>query len=138
MLSEPNPELLAGVPNVEQLREYVLDTPPEDWQSEYAMVDGRLPLAGLRKDDQPIYLLGEMDVIVEGEVTIRLEASQLLQAWLDATPLETKQESTLKLATGRHKLVVRVEPAKAESPTLRASALKPEGSSAQIDIVAGQ
>jgi putative heme-binding domain-containing protein len=138
MLSEPNPELLAGVPNIEQLREYVLDTPPEDWQSEYAMVDGRLPLAELRKDDQPVYLLGEFDVVVEGEVTIRLEASQPLQAWLDATPLETKQESTLKLATGRHKLVVRVEPTKAENPTLRAAVLKPEGSTAQIDIVAGQ
>jgi putative heme-binding domain-containing protein len=137
VLTEPNSELLAGVPNVEQLREYVLDTPPEDWQGAYAMVDGRLPLAELAKNDQPIYLLGEIDVVVEGDVTIRLEASQPLQAWLDATPLEA-MESTLKLATGRHKLLVRVEPTKAENRTLRASVLKPDGSAAQIDIVAGQ
>jgi hypothetical protein len=138
VLSEPHAELLAGIPNVEQLREYVLDTPAEAWQSAYAMVDGRLPLSELRKDEQPLYLLGELDVVVDGEVMIRVESSQPLQAWLDATPLEAKSESTLDLAKGRHKLAVRIESAKAENPTLRVSVVKPVGSAAQIDIVAGQ
>ena len=138
VLSEPNAELLAAVPNVEQLREYVLDAPWEDWQPAYAMVNGQLPLAELSKEDQPLYLMGEIEVVVEGEVTIRLESSQPLQAWIDATPIEVKEETPVKLAAGRHKLIVRVAPAKAEKPMLRASVLKPAGSAAQIDIVAGQ
>lgn len=138
VISEPQPDLLSGIPNVEQVREYLLDTPAEDWQAAYAMVDGTLPLAELRKEDQPLYLLGELDVVVEGEVTIRIESTQTVQAWLDATPFEPKPDFTLKLAAGRHKLVLRVDPPQDGKATLRASILRPDDSTAQVDIVAGQ
>lgn len=138
VLSEPSAELVDSVPNVEQLREYVLDAPAEDWQPAYAMVNGQLPLAELAKEERPLYLMGEIEVVVEGEVSIRVESTQPWHAWLDATPLEAKEESTVKLTAGRHRLIVRVEPAKVENPLLRASVLKPEGSAAQIDVVAGQ
>jgi hypothetical protein len=82
--------------------------------------------------------MGEIEAVVAGEVAIRLESSESSQAWLDATPLETKQETPIKLTAGRHKLIVRVDRGKAEHPALRVSVLKPPGSDAQIDIVAGQ
>jgi putative heme-binding domain-containing protein len=138
VLNEPNPELLSGTPNVEQLREYVLDTPGEDWAPAYAMVDGRLPLAKLQHENQPIFLMGELDVVEEGEVIIGLESSQPLQAWVDATPLEAQEKSPVQLTKGRHKITIRVEPAKSDNPTLRVSVSKPEPSAAQFDIVAGQ
>jgi len=140
VLNEPSAELLAGVPNVEQLREYLLDTPPEDWRSAYGMVSGVLPLAELKKNDndQPLYLMGEVEVSVEGEVTFQIESTEAVQGWAGATPFDAKQPSTTKLAAGRHQLVFRVEPAKSESPTLRVSLVKPSDSGAQFDIVAGQ
>ena len=139
VLTAPAGELLAGVPNVEQVREYLLDTSPEDWQPAYAMVNGQLPLAELRKaSDQPLYLLGEFDVVVAGEVTIKIEAAQAVQGWVDATPFEAQQDFTTQLPVGRHKLLLRVEPAAQGSATLRAVVTKPGDSSAQVDIVAEQ
>lgn len=134
-LAEPHSELLSGVPNVEQVREYALDAPEEAWKPAYAMVSGKLPVRDFK---MPLYLLGEIDVSVEGELTVQVETTDSVQAWLDATPFDPAQPFTSKLTAGRHKLLVRVEPAACQDCTLRVSLSKPEESSAQFDIVAGQ
>ena len=45
---------------------------------------------------------------------------------------------TIKLAAGRHKLILRVEAPKSEKPTLRVTVAKPNDSTAQFDIVGVQ
>jgi putative heme-binding domain-containing protein len=137
VLTDLPAELAAGVPNVEQVREYLLDAPADAWQSAYAMVDGKLPLHELLREGRPLYLLGEIDVVVEGEVTFNIE-SPPAHVWLDALPLDSEPKITRKLAIGRHKLIVRTEPMLKDSGTLRVSLSKPDGTGAQIDIVAGQ
>jgi hypothetical protein len=140
VLIEPNAELLAGEPNVEQVREYLLDTPAEDWRPAYATVAGYLPLNDVtnKEEPQPIYLFGEVDVSVEGDVTFKVESSEPAQGWVDAQPVDVQQPVTTKLAAGRHKLILRVEPPKSEKPMLRVTVSKPDDSTAQFDIVAGQ
>jgi putative heme-binding domain-containing protein len=140
VLAEPSAELVSAVPNVEQVRVELLDAPPDAWRPAYAMASGELPLAEQSKDrdDQPLYLLAEFDVVVEGEVTVRLDSTATLSAWLDATPLETKQPFTTALTAGHHKLVVRVDSPRKPEARLKAVVTRPSGSSAQVDIVAGQ
>jgi putative heme-binding domain-containing protein len=140
VLIEPNAELLAGEPNVEQVREYLLDTPAEDWRSAYATVAGFLPLneVASKEEPQPIYLMGEVDVSVAGDVTFKVESSEPAQGWVDAQPVDVQKAFMVKLAAGRHKLILRVEPPKSEKPTLRVTVSKPDDSTAQFDIVAGQ
>jgi putative heme-binding domain-containing protein len=140
VLAEPNPELLAEVPNVEQVREYLLDTPADDWRPAYAMVSGQLPLNELQPADaaRPLYLMGEVDVTVDGEVTFNVDSTEPVEGWIDALPFDAQKPFTAKLTAGRHKLILRVATPQQEQPRLRVSVSRPEESSAQFDLVAGQ
>lgn len=139
VLRDPSAELTMGVPNVEQIREYVLDLPAEDWQSVYAKVSGELPLDEVRKKQSGdvLYLMGEVAVTVAGPVRLKIESTDKFMLWVDATPFEGQSEVVTELSEGRHKLIFRIEKSESESPKIRVQLTKPEESSAQFDVVGG-
>jgi putative heme-binding domain-containing protein len=139
VLKEPGPELTREVPNVEILREHVLDTPAAAWTTAYATVAGNLPLAELIRERPAIlYLLGEIDVTQAGPVSLDLACTEPTQAWLDAEPFEAAKHIERALAAGRHTLTLRVEVAAAASePALKVDVARPTGSPAQAVAVNG-
>ncbi|MEX2027110.1 MAG: HEAT repeat domain-containing protein [Pirellulaceae bacterium] len=140
VLREPPAELLADPTNVELLRLHVLDAPSDAWTSAYSMVAGTLPLAELRTASGPgvLYLHGEVNVTTGGEVLVRVQSTEPTQMWIDAEPFESASEVKTNLASGRHTITLRIELSDRAEPTLRVEVARPEGSTAQFDVVGGQ
>lgn len=140
VLSEPPAELLADPTNVELLRLHVLDAPSDVWRSAYSMVAGILPLAELRATDGPsvLYLQGEVHVTTGGEMLVRVQSREPTLVWIDAEPFESAGQIMTNLTPGRHTITVRVELSDRPDPTLRVEIARPEGSTAQLDVVGGQ
>lgn len=140
VLREPAAEVLADPSNVELLRLHVLAAPPDAWSSAYSMVAGTLPLAELRTSGGPssLYLQGEVNVTTAGEVLIRVQCTEQTLTWVDAEPFESAGEIKTSLSAGRHTITLRIEPSDRPEPMLRVEIIRPEGSSAQFDVVGGQ
>ena len=139
VLREPAAELLSDVPNVEQLRQYVLAMPPDAWGAAYAKVAGTLPLDELLKPTNPrvLYLQAEVDVSQAGQVQLNVHSTEPVQTWIDAEPFEAQQQITTELSAERHKLTFRVAVGNNTQPELRVEVRKPSGSSIQFDVVGG-
>ncbi|HUE73814.1 MAG TPA: HEAT repeat domain-containing protein [Pirellulaceae bacterium] len=140
VLREPPADLLADPTNVELLRLHVLAAPADAWTSAYGMVNGTLPLAELRTADGPnvFYLQGELNVTTGGEIVIRVQSTESALTWIDAEPFESSAEIKTSLTAGRHSITVRIELSDRSEPTLRVEIARPEGSTAQLDVVGGQ
>ena len=140
LLRDPPAELLADPTNVELLRLHVLAAPADAWTSAYAMVGGTLPLNELRTAEGPsvLYLQGEVNVTTAGEVLVRVQATEPTLVWIDAEPFESAAEIKTGLTSGRHTITVRIELSDRSEPALRVEIARPEGSSAQLDVVGGQ
>lgn len=138
VLKNPPAELTSEVPNVEQFREQVLDTPAADWLPAYGMVGGQLPLAELAKQRPAvIYLQGEIEVSQAGPITINIDATDPTQTWLDAEPFEASNQITRELPAGRHSLTFRITISDRPDPTIKVELTKPSGSTAQFSVVNG-
>ena len=138
VLKNPGPELTAQAPNVEVLREQVLDASADEWLPAYATVGGSLPLAELAPARPAVlYLQGEIDVSQAGPIAIDITTAEPLHAWLDAEPFESARRIERSLTAGRHTLTIRVEVGEREEPQLRVLVAKPEGSPAQFVVVSG-
>jgi putative heme-binding domain-containing protein len=139
VLKSPGKELTDEVPNVEILRENVLDTKPAAWATAYGMVAGTLPLAELRRGDGPavLYLQGEVEVIEPGLVQFEITSTEPTQVWIDAEPFESQTKFTKELAQGKHTITLRVAVSAAEEPMLKVELQKPAGSSVQYTVVNG-
>lgn len=140
VLREPAADLV-GVdpPNLEHIREHVLDTTPDAWTSTYSMVSGKLPLGELKKNGQPrVILQGEVEVTEEGMAEVLVDCTEPFQVWIDAEAFEGQKQIATNLAAGRHKITVRVELGDRPDPTLLVELKKPEGSTIQMDAVGGQ
>ncbi len=140
VLREPPEELLADPTNIELLRVHVLAAPSDSWNAAYGMVGGTLPLAELRTADSPtvLYLQGEVNVTTGGEVLLRVQSTEPAQTWIDAEPFESAGQIKTSLTPGRHSITLRIELADRPEPTLRVEIARPEGSTAQLDVVGGQ
>jgi putative heme-binding domain-containing protein len=140
VLREPAAELLADPPNVELLRVHLLAAPADAWSVAYGMVNGTLPLAELRSSDGPalLYLQGEVNVTTGGEVQFRVQSTEPTITWVDAEPFESAREITTNLLPGRHTITLRIESSDRTEPKLRVEVARPEGSTAQLDVVGGQ
>jgi hypothetical protein len=128
------------VPNVEIIRQYVLDAKPSAWSTAYGMVNGNLPLEELSSQtvDGVLYLQGEVDVTEPGDVTFAIASSGDASVWIDAEPFEGQEKITKKLATGRHTITLRVDLREnASQPSVKVEITKPSGSSAQFTPVNG-
>jgi putative heme-binding domain-containing protein len=138
VLKEPPAELIADVPNVEILREHVLDTPPDAWLTAYGTVGGTLPLAEVATTrPSVVYLRGEFEVVQAGTVSIEIASTEPIYAWLDAEPFEGVQRIEREVAGGRHRLTLRVEVSDRTDPELMVELTKPDGSAAQFVVVNG-
>lgn len=138
VLRSPPSELTAEVPNVELLREYVLDAPADAWNTAYAMVDGTLPLDELRTADSSnvLYLQGEVNVITTGKAFVEIDSSAPAHIWIDAEPFETQTKIERELSAGKHTITLRLVNADSGG-TLKADVRKAEASPAQLVIVNG-
>ncbi|HZL91255.1 MAG TPA: hypothetical protein VFB96_23010, partial [Pirellulaceae bacterium] len=99
-----------------------------------------LPLAELRTSDSPsvLYLQGEVNVTTGGEVLIRVQSTEPMLTWIDAEPFESVSQIAAKLTPGRHAITLRITLSDRAEPTLRVEIARPEGSTAQLDVVGGQ
>jgi putative heme-binding domain-containing protein len=138
VLKTPGPELTGDVPNVEILREYVLDTPADAWSTAYGMVGGTLPLAELAPTRPAlVYLQGEINVNQAGPIAIDIHSTEPAHVWLDAEPFERTKRVERALTNGKHTLTLRVEVSNRTEPELKVEITRPDGSKAQFVVVNG-
>jgi len=107
VLSEPGPELVAGVPNEAIFEDQVLHA--DMWAPAYARVGGVLPIDDLRTaaTSDVLYLRGDVDVTRAGPVGVRIEAPQSTHVWVDAEEFGAVAEVTVDLDVGLHAVVLR-------------------------------
>ena len=139
LLANPAKELIAEVPHLDHLRQFVTGLGPEAWSSIYARVSGILPLEELRQTDKPmvVILRGEFDVKEAGVVAVHLENTERYQAWVDIEPTPSTPDFEMTLQPGRHALILRVEISNRPNPELRAAITHPPGSTARFEIIGG-
>ncbi len=130
------PALAEGVPNLDVIRDTVLRSGPEAWDTVYATVNGTLPLDELSKPGV-IYLQAEVHVVQAGPVEVRLEAGAPATLWVDDQAFDKKTSGVVTMAPGRHRITVRV--VNGESPAgLRLELRKPADSRAHFEMVMGE
>lgn len=138
VLKSPALEVTGDVPNVEQFREFVLDTSPADWEPAYGTVGGPLPLAELtRQRPSVIYLQGEIEVSEAGPITTNVDCTEPVVMWIDAEPFEAAKQVTRELTAGRHSLTFRVVVGDRPDASIKVEFVKPTGSGAQFSVVNG-
>ena len=139
VLKSPGKELTSEVPNVEILREMVLDAPPAAWNTAYAMVGGELPLDELRPADTSavLYLQGQIEVLEGGKISVSVSATAPTHVWIDAEPFESQKQIERELPPGKHTITLRVEAPPQAGGTVKVDVLRPEGSAAQFVVLNG-
>jgi putative heme-binding domain-containing protein len=142
MLRELPDALREGIPNRDVLRDAVLHAPADAWEPVYTQVNGTLPLKDLKKaagnGTQVYYLQGEVQVVQEGKLKVKVNAGVPVAFWVDEEPFEKDGTATVNLPAGRHSITVRVVvPADAAAPTLRVELSKPGGVTTHFEVVNG-
>lgn len=140
VLKEPAKELTGDVPNVEIVREFILDRPAADWSTAYGMVSGKLPLDELKvvAVNDVLYLQGELDVTEPGVVAFQIDSTEPTNVWIDAEPFDAQKKIEKNLSTGRHTVTVRVQLTSGKSePGIKIELTKPAGSGGQFSVVNG-
>jgi putative heme-binding domain-containing protein len=138
-MKEPSAELTNDVPHLENIRELVLNSKPEQWSSVYGKVSGVLPLNELRTGDSPrvVLLQGEVQLNEAGKLTFQLTSTERFQVWLNDQPFESRNQFDAILQPGRHKLTLRLEISNSANPELKIDVSKPSDSTAQFEVVGG-
>jgi putative heme-binding domain-containing protein len=128
--------LREGVPNREIVRDSLLASPAEAWDTVFAHVNGKLPLKELSKPGRPevVYLQGELQVVQGGPVEIRVEATEPVTFWVDEDAFERQDRAVVSLMPGRHRITVRAT-TNGQGPTLRVDLRRPADSQAHFEIV---
>jgi len=101
--------------------------------------DGTVPVEeAARGTDRPVYLLGEVAVRSAGAVGLRFDDTAGLDLWVNGDHIDTLAPSfATSFTEGRQAFVLRVDPAKRPSKTLRVEVFKPEGSTAVAEPIGG-
>ena len=139
VMKDPPSELTSDIPHLENIRELVLNSQPEQWSSAYCQVSGALPLAELRVGDVPLVLILQSEVQVNevGKLSFELKTSEKFQVWLDDQPMDSKTQFEASLDPGRHKLTLRLEVGSGENPELKVEVSKSPDSTVQFEVVGG-
>jgi len=134
----PGP-LAATVPGVDAFRSEVLGAAADRWVPAYATVPGTLDPSELAAAAgvPALYLQGEVNVTAPGPVAFGIGTAEGVSAWVDDRPVEAATSFTAPLATGIHKLTLRVDPAARKGP-LKVEVTKPAGSTAEFTVVGGR
>jgi putative heme-binding domain-containing protein len=133
------PELASEVPNVEVVRQKLLEANSGPWMPLYSKVAGDLPLdeAAAHSSSTVVYVQGEVNVTRAGDVRIHLNSADQVQTWVDAEPFEAQADFTLRLEEGVHKLTFRIDTAARKEKHLKVELLKPEGTEVEFEPVGG-
>jgi putative heme-binding domain-containing protein len=139
-LRDVPPVLAEGVPNLEVIRDSVLRTGPEAWDTAYTLVNGNLPLGELLRPGQPpvLYLQADVNVVQAGPVEIQLTAPGAKAFWIDEQPFEKQTNAVVPLSVGRHRITVRVAAGEAPGSTVRLELRKPADSKVHFEVVTGE
>lgn len=140
VLKKPGKELTGDVPNVEIVREFVLDAPASAWSTAYGMVGGTLPLDELKlaPGSTVLYVQGELEVTEPGMVAFNVESTEPTSLWIDAEPFEAERKVEKNLSTGRHTVTIRVQMSSGQATQgIKVEVTKPSGSGAQFSVVNG-
>jgi putative heme-binding domain-containing protein len=132
--------LAEGIPNRDILRDAVLRSRPEDWDTVHAQVNGRLPLDELRSQkNEVLYVQGEIRVVQAGAIEFRLDSSGQACFWVDEQPFENQSRAVVQLAPGRHRITVRVALEHVKNASyLKMEVVKPADSRALFEVVQGE
>jgi hypothetical protein len=136
VLSKPNDQLKAEVPNIEFLREYVMRAPAVEWLPAYGKVAGALPLEELRTatGQAVLYLQADVDVLEPGPIGARIHCERPHQVWIDATPAPMGESFVLELDKGSHTITLRIELDEKPAPEVTAELFKPKDSKAEFVV----
>lgn len=134
VLRKVNGELKSGVPNIEFLREYVMQASAADWLSAYGKVGGDLPLEELRAatGQSVLYLQGDVEVIGAGLIGLQVKCDAPHQVWMGTTPIQPGEKAVAEFNRGRATITLRIELSDHPAPELTAEFFKPEGSKAEF------
>jgi hypothetical protein len=131
-----------GVPSGTIFDDLVLRAEPERWDVAYAKTNGALPLAEAisKSGAKVIYLQGEIEVSVAGDIKVQVDSAEGVHLWIDEQPVPLGPESPgAPLAkTGRHAITLRVDTAARKSPAIRVEVIKAPDSRAEFTVVGGR
>jgi len=137
-LREVPASLKDGIPNRDLVRDVLLRDNPEAWDSVYALVNGTLPLAELRKPGSPgvIYLQGELNVVQAGPIEVRITCAEPVTFWVDEEPVE--KHATVTMTPGRHRITLRIAVGDTANPRLRVELARPAAARTIFQVVNGE
>lgn len=139
ILAEAPDEVSDTLPDEATFRRVIPAADATTWQPFYARVDGTLPVEELtRGQERPVYLLGEVDVRSGGAVGLKFDDAAGLDLWVNGDHIDTLARSfATDFPEGRQAFVLRVDPAKRPSKSVRVEIFKPEGSTATAEPLGG-
>lgn len=138
VLADPSAELLEGPPNETTFESQVLLSGV--WRPAYARVNGELPLDELvPSGGQPVlYVQGEFNVTAAGAIQFQVDAPPGTVLWIDSEEQNTVDAPVVELAAGRHTATLRIDTAEHAGQSVRLELVKPNGSTAEFNVVDGQ
>jgi putative heme-binding domain-containing protein len=139
VLREVPPSLAEGVPNLDLIRDAVLRSPPEAWDTVYSLVGGTLPVDDLRRPGKSdvLYLQTEIHVVQAGPIELRLDSAAPANLWIDDQAFEKPSSAVVTLAPGRHRVTVRIASG-GSGASVRLDVRKPADSKAHVELVMGE
>jgi putative heme-binding domain-containing protein len=155
-------EVAADNPDSATVARLVLAADESQWLPAYAKVAGALPLDELfanKKGDSEhggskdkdgdknvgeknggkkiVILRGDVDVTAAGPIAIKLDSPAGLRVWIDDQELDANGPLVSQVASGPHRILLRVDTAQRHRPEVRVVVDKPSGSSAVCTVVGG-
>lgn len=137
LLIDPTPEVLADLRNGEELDSEKLQD--GNWQSAYALVNGVLPLAELRRrsHNETLVVACEIQCTEPGEMQLALPSIPGLAAWVDEATVAAIRPAKVSLTAGVHRVTLRIDSAVAESTPIKLEVQRVDGSAARAVPVDG-
>ncbi|MEX1041239.1 MAG: hypothetical protein WDZ51_11440 [Pirellulaceae bacterium] len=127
-----------SVPTVGEFESTIAEAAEDDWVPAYGTVGGMLPVEELAQEENPVrFLYAEVDVVEQGSVRLKLNATQGVRVWIGYVPHDPAQEIVTDLPVGKHRIYLRVDTRKFPEPGLKLVVEKPSGSTAQYTVVDG-
>ena len=117
----------------------VLEMDSTAWTPAYARVAGALPLHPLSVRSggaKVLYIQGEVDVTVGGEIGLRLAQADGVSVWLDNLGFPPQSEIVTVVTEGRRRVTLRVDTTKSRE-SIRLEFFKPESAATEFTIVDG-
>lgn len=108
------------------------------WESAYALVDGRLPVADAAaiSPEMPLILRGTIDVVVGGPVAVRVDPAENLQIVVGGKSIAADGSQAVNLSEGRHHVYVIYDEGTPPAE-LTVEVVRSDGAKTQLTIVGG-